>query len=302
MIIIYNLSKGQEDMFLINIKNEINILVDSGNSQKKCEEKLQGIDLNENNKLDYIILTHIDQDHIKGLLGLLKDRKDICENTVMVYNKFINGLISYRQAEAFDKLINGHQVIVSYKEYQDNTGDIIFLSVKQRQKCKIGKGKIYITFLNPSKEKVEELYQNYKYWKKKEKKKSNDAKVVNRSSIIFILEYNEKAILMTGDGYISDIITFIEILSDNELTCVPIKKLDLIKIPHHGSKENNKKLDKILERMSCEKFIITNSTEGNVNIEDELIRMLKNKEIYVSEECNKYDGLFNLRTEGKIIM
>ena len=117
---------------------------------------------------------------------------------------------------------------------------------------------------------------------------------------MFILEYNEKAVLMTGDGYISDIMPFIDILSDDKLTHNTIKKLDLIKIPHHGSKENNKQLDGLLEKMDCNKFIITNSSNGNVKIENDLIEILRYKEVYVSEECEKYNGLKNLITTDKI--
>lgn len=298
MLTIYNLSDGQEDMFLINIENNVRILIDSGNTMEDCKRKIKELNEKENNvdMIDYIVLTHIDQDHIRGFLRLLKDEYD---DTVVIYNKFINGLISYKQAEKFEKLIRGHKVVVSYKEYQDNFGDVIFLSPEQRRKYKIKKEEIYITFLNPPKEKIEELYQNYQYYKKTGKKMSNDTKVVNGSSIIFILEYDGKAILMSGDGYIADIIPFIEILSDEKKTYCPINKLDLIKIPHHGSKDNNEKLDKLLEKMNCNKFIITNGDKGNVKIENGLKEILKDKEVYASDNCDKY-GELTIKTKCKI--
>lgn len=52
---------------------------------------------------------------------------------------------------------------------------------------------------------------------------------------MFILEYQKKSILMTGDGYISDILQSIEQLADPKETVQPIIHFDLIKLPHHGS-------------------------------------------------------------------
>ena len=104
---------------------------------------------------------------------------------------------------------------------------------------------------------------------------------------------------MSGDGYIADIIPHIAILSDKEKTYCPINKLDLIKIPHHGSKDNNEKLDKLLEIMNCNKFIITNGDKGNVKIENGLKEILKDKEVYVSDNCDKY-GELTIKTECKI--
>lgn len=287
MIKITNMSEGQEDMFFIIVKDTIKILIDGGNNSKRCKEKLDDININID-EIDYIILTHTDQDHINGLLGLLKNR---CENTVIVYNKFINGLISYKQAEKFEKLIQNREVIVPYKEYQDNAGDIIFLSINQRKKYPIKDEEVYITFLNPSKEKVEKLRYNYDYYKSTGKTKSNDAKIVNGSSIMFILEYDGKRVLFTGDGYIGDILPIINDLSNEESSAQTIKELDLIKLPHHGSLDNNKQLDELLTKMHCEKFIITNGESGNVKIEEDLEKILEGKTIYINKNCDKYRNL-----------
>ncbi len=274
MLTIYNFSEGQEDCFYISIGKEkkTNILVDGGNGN---------IDLMINyiQKLHYVVLTHIDQDHIRGLIKLFKN-KESCKDIIIVYNRFINGEISYKQAEEFELLTKDYHNIVSYKEYQENRGDIIFLSVSQRKKLKKAKGQIYITFLSPQKEKVQKLYEYYNYYKYNSRKtKHSNSKIVNQSSIMFILEYDNYVILMTGDGYISDIMKDITILADEEQTNDHIKAFDLIKIPHHGSKENNEELGKLLEKIPCNRFIITNTftKRSSVRIEEKLIENLGGK-------------------------
>lgn len=300
MIVINNLSNGQEDMFLISIQREnipeIKILIDGGKSKKRCIDQLNALSFKH---LDYIFLTHIDNDHAQGLLKILDSNQDEYKDTIIVYNKFVNGNISYKQAEKFEKMIENREVIVSYKEYQHNMGDLVFLSVEQRKKLQYDKEKIYITFLSPSKDKINMLYSYYSYYKKNSKIHHNNAKIVNSSSIMFIIEYQNTAILMTGDGYIMDIVGYISDLSDNNLTLYPIKKFNLIKIPHHGSKANNEGLRQLLSKTPCEKFIITNEDKGNIKIEDEIKNVLKEKQIYSSTSCCKYTGL-DIKITNKI--
>lgn len=288
MITFYNWAEGQEDIFLISVgedkKTNTNILIDGGN---KNNVPLEMIEKEEIEKIDCVVLTHIDQDHIRGLINIFKVNKKIFESTVIVYNKFINGVISYKQAVEFENLIENYNNRVSYKENQEQHNNIIFLSVEERKLLpKIEKNIIYITFLAPTKDKVGKLYEYYKYFKKMEKKESGDDVIVNQSSIMFLLEYGNNSILMTGDGFISDIIENIKILSSKEIL-QPIKRLNLIKIPHHGSKENNEQLDELLRTIECNDFIITNKfNDKSVKINSGLANILKNKNVYSSS----YDG------------
>ena len=288
---IKNLSKGQEDFFIITIEKEemqeINILVDGGKSGSRCVKETieSGV-----KKIDYIVLTHIDSDHIQGLLMLLKKYENY-NDTIIIYNKFINGLISYRQAEKFEKLIEKKEIIVSYKEYQDNSGMINFLSVNQRKKLVLDNKKVYFTFLSPDQDKVKNLYDYYSYYIEKGKKRTDDAEIVNRSSIMFILEYQKKSILMTGDGYISDILQSIEQLADPKETVQPIIHFDLIKLPHQGSTKNNLGISELLKYIPCNKFIITNEDDGSVSISDEIKNMPSCNRIYCSNYSQKYEGM-----------
>ena len=286
MITIYNFSEGQEDIFCISIgeQEKTNLLVDGGNGNIDFITKMEECKIKE---LHYVLLTHIDQDHIK----LFKNKENY-EGVTVIYNKFINGLISYDQAKQFEELTERFHNIVSYREYQDSVGSIIFLSTGQREKLEKEEGKIYITFLSPNKEKVQKLYEYYGYYKSRNKPKACNGKIVNQSSIIFILEYNDYVVLMTGDGYIEDIIEDIKDLSDTNKTNNPIEKFDIIKIPHHGSEDNNKQLDELLKKLPCDKFIITNKfkdlKQGDVRIKKELIDILNGKKVYSSSYEGEY--------------
>ncbi len=68
-----------------------------------------------------MLLTHIDQDHIKGLIKLFKNKENY-EGVTVIYNKFINGVISYDQTKQFEELTERFHNIVSYREYQDSVG------------------------------------------------------------------------------------------------------------------------------------------------------------------------------------
>lgn len=301
VIIINNLSNGQDDFFLIEIKREekrsINIVIDGGNSGKKCYDMFDKLSVEH---IDYIVLTHIDNDHIQGLLKILNNNIDKYKDFIIVYNKFTEGMISYKQAEKFENLIGSHEIIVSYKDYQQSRGEIIFLSVEQRKKLQHTNDEIIITFLSPTKDKVKNLYNYYRYYKNKGGLKSDNSEIINRSSIMFLLEYKETSVLMTGDGYISDIMPYInELVGDKTLHS--IKKLELIKIPHHGSKSNNLDLEQLLEKIKCDKFIITNGDNGNVKLEIELKRALANKIVYSSAECSKYSDL-KVQIQNRIVL
>lgn len=303
MIEFINFSKGQEDFFLVKFigdnKVEINILFDGGINSEKCIEHIRD---NVDGKLNYIVLTHIDQDHIKGLLKLYTEEEDNnlkskLKDTVFVYNRFVNGIVSYNQAEAFEKMIQGREIICSYKEYQDNSGNAIFLSAEQRRKLpKKEKKQIYITFLSPTDRKeIEPLYDYYQQYKEKNKNPSGNAYVVNKSSIMCLVEYEETLLLMAGDGYFKDILPTFKILTGSQTIC-PISMNALIKISHHGSSDNNEGLDEIIGITQCDKFVITNVEEAqrngknSVKVADYILELSKNSSVSVYSNSD-YNGL-----------
>jgi len=80
---------------------------------------------------------------------------------------------------------------------------------------------------------------------------SSDTSLTNGSSIAFLAEYDGKKIFFTGDAYATTLLKSIKkYLPD----CEPLY-LDFFKVPHHGSENNISK--KLLERMRCSKYLIS---------------------------------------------
>ena len=63
-----------------------------------------------------------------------------------------------------------------------------------------------------------------------------DASITNLSSIMFLMEFEEKKILFTGDGVGRDVL---DILSEKKmLNSEGRLHVDILKVPHHGSERN----------------------------------------------------------------
>ena len=88
-------------------------------------------------------------------------------------------------------------------------------------------------------------------------KKTRDPSVANGSSIMFLAEYDEKSLLLVGDGHAPDIAKALQkICQDRNLDAVP---LDAFKLPHHASANNVN--EAVLDLIDCERYLI--STDGS---------------------------------------
>ena len=63
---------GQGDSILIETSNKVKILIDTG-PDSRIVEKMASTSKIIDNKIDYVILTHPDMDHIGGMVGLLEN-------------------------------------------------------------------------------------------------------------------------------------------------------------------------------------------------------------------------------------
>lgn len=254
----------------INENQNVNILIDGGtrNTYRRALRPVLDNLVNDGESLHTIIVTHIDDDHISGIIQLFEDDEFLykLKPQKVIYNMHTSKLeeldnnISFRQgnllAFLIDRYNNKHKVSV------DIAGAI--------------KGDVFdiegmrLDILTPSIQNVSFFYKvwdennnyiaamNHDYDQEiKELKEthfdinSNNVSLSNKSSISFIMSYNEKKVLMMGDAPPDCIKSALDKIK------TPIN-LDVIKLSHHGG--DNSMSEDLLEKIKCNKYII--STNG----------------------------------------
>lgn len=250
--------QGLGDCFLIEISNDIssiNIIIDG--HRKLYDSLKQKIKNNDIKKIDYLVITHTDVDHIQGMIQLLEDEdlKERLKNTKIIYNYVSKPLINYEHAENFEGLILDKKIIHTCNNHYIQESNTFFkiLSLKKRTEFTPPSDEcVYMTLLHPhKKEEVDEVYRDY-CKKKEDGKKTPNSKLVNKYSIALMIEFKGKTALFTGDSNMS-------ILNEkvNNFKNIKNKKIDIIKIPHHGAKTENVDLLDFAIEYKCSEFIIT---------------------------------------------
>ncbi len=270
------------DSFIIktfdNNGNNFIILIDGGTASTfdySLKKELKNIP-----KIDLLVLTHIDSDHIGGLIKLYKnslinkiDIKEIWINHPELKSINKGGNISHKQAN------NLKQLII------DKSPEAIIKSISIDNKTII-KESVTFDIFSPSKDILDSLYNNWENIKKEKTNKNaiisdnlevskKDLKtlaledfcpnnkiekdIINASSISFLLTCSDLKILLLGDSrpeIIEKEIRNRGYSKDNKLEC------DFVKISHHGSKNNTS--NELLELIHCTNYIIS-TNGGNSN-------------------------------------
>lgn len=263
---IINIGEGLGDCFLIHIKNNLEwqcvILVDgrTGSETNGFMDKLKQ-QINTYEKIDYMIITHIDNDHIGGIIKLLRlpsndpIRRKL-ERTMVIYNYVTRCVINYEHASILEEGLLSHTVIpTSRKSYIPYSCPVLkLLSFEKRKIFDVDmedKRCAYLTLFHPDKQGIDEVYRDYEE-KQRKGEKNPKKELVNQQSIAFLLEFAGKKVLFTGDGYIDQLAEKVEQLKNMETA-----PIELIKIPHHGAEGNNKGLADFAKKHQCTRFIVT---------------------------------------------
>jgi len=287
---------GAGDSFLIRIGSK-SILIDGGIGGTFKEIKNEILNLGIN--LDLVILTHYDGDHIMGLIKLFRDNetKDKINRVWANLEKHLGEKAIYQvplednedltrsgvQACDFQNLIpkeklNENPIEVSYREniFHDEKFEMEIINPTRE-----GLTKLNEYFENELKEKGknrEDLtrgskndyyYPIEKLLEKPIKKDSNEA---NNNSIVLLFKTKEGNYLFTGDCSTK---VLKERLIEKGYSKEDKLKLNLFKLPHHGSQTG---FDVgIFDLIECENYFIQAGPNSHGNPSKEMFIKFLNK-------------------------
>lgn len=183
------------------------ILIDAGVSDTSTIKAYMNNYIADN-KLEYVIVTHGDSDHIEGFAGT---------------NKEPGIFASYKVDNVIDSISSKTTATYnSYKTARDNSGANHYLASDCFNE-KNGAKRVYNLTDNISME----ILWNYYYW-------NTDKSDENNNSVITRFKYNDHYFLLTGDLEGNGEKKFTEYYSDKDFPTV-----DLYKAAHHGSKTSS---------------------------------------------------------------
>lgn len=285
-----------DSIWISFLENDVprNIIIDGGigdtyeNRLKRKGDLFDAIEWIKNNeqKIDLLVLTHFDDDHIGGILRWLnKDKeaptlikkvwfnsgKEIAKELAIEENQDLNIEIKEGENDFYTSTKQG----IRFEEYLSKNqlwdGKII------KQGNKIDLLGLKFKILSPNIESLRNLLELYKkeedYFtsggeydfetslkdfieeeSKPKYKFKEDKSVPNGSSIAFLIEYQGKNFLFLGDAHPSVVIEGLkkfEFDKDNPL------EAELMKISHHASKYNTNK--ELLEIVRTNEYLISSN-------------------------------------------
>lgn len=298
------LKAGSGDSILIHHEG-YNILIDGGNDSTHLLREVDKLYKN-GQVIDLLMITHHDDDHIKGIIDLLEQvvtsklfgepdhfiKKVIFNSPRLILGKIEESEekeLSYKQAYDVEELLR--KLKTDWLKYTVESEPITF-------------GNLNIHFLSPTQTDLDKyssqsgayLSGDYKCdWKtplsvldKYLSDSSQDRSIANRSSVVIQVECEGKKVLLTGDvtpkrlKEITD-----KLVAENEGEPV---SFDLVKLPHHGSYRSLN--EDILSNLKCKRFVIsTNSKKHYHPNKRALLKVLK----YIPRDKEQISFLFNYR-------
>lgn len=253
-------------------------------------------------KIDLLIVTHTDIDHIGGIIKFIED--DILNNCIeeLWFNSWTN--------------FGGKPVKLSHDKKEISAGSAKTLE-KKLEKMKIWQNELIaqgiyrkynqakITVVSPNEDSLEELRgylkSEFLISESDDRKKKiaflqkrdfkEDKSISNGSSIAFVFEYQNKKILFTGDSFSSIVLEGLEKI--NFINNDKKVKFDYVKISHHASKKNTS--DGLLEKIECNNYIVTTQGCNGKPNKETFARILKHHEplnIYFNYKNRKTENIF----------
>lgn len=237
-------------------------------------------------KLDLMALSHVDEDHVVGLVDLLSDVAGgglPLKIDRLWHNTFRNALGGADfSAESFLSTVEegafsaeAQPVAYSIKQGEDlwKGAMILHIPLNLRMETRLVElataprpvdlEGLKLWVIGPAPTNLERLRVHWKAWFKKYGRQpfgptasaealAIDNSYTNRSSMMFLVEAAGRRMLLTGDGRWDDILAGLKETGWLE----PRKPLhvDVFKVPHHGSKANNRA--ELYRRVTADVYVI----------------------------------------------
>lgn len=242
----------------------------------------------KNLRVDLLVITHIDDDHIAGIIKLYQDNEintsiidKVWFNSGTLISSEISGIdmcnreiplnplsrkMSVRQGLTLERTLQKsdcwHKELVYYGQLhniEDITFKILSPDIETLKELNI-RWDSEIEKIENNSIRKKKMSSNTDYHKTINElcaeEFEEDTSLFNRSSIAFLLEYENYKLLMLGDSHPSIIVTSLKKLGYSEENKL---KIDIMKISHHASKKNTS--TELLRLLDCTEFII--SSDGS---------------------------------------
>lgn len=289
-------------------KNVKNILVDGGVGAV-YDEVLKDEIINIRNQKQYIdllIVTHVDNDHINGILKLIEDE----ENNKCIKEVWFNSWTNFGHKSI--KLQHRGKEIApqsagNLEKALENLGIWNYEIIGQGIYRKYPNAKI--TVVSPDEHRLEALrgylQDEFSISEPDDRRKSIKAlqsrtfqendKIPNGSSIAFVFEYYErgttKRLLFLGDSFPSIVLQGLKEM--NFVSFFKKLEVDYVKLSHHGSRYNTS--DDLLKSIKCNNYIVTTQGCNGKPNKETFARILKYHEplnIFFNYKNSKTENIF----------
>ncbi|KKK65593.1 hypothetical protein LCGC14_2972590, partial [marine sediment metagenome] len=271
---------GYGDSLLVrygNGSNISNILIDGGigKTGRDLKKRINRL-FNEEQVIDLLIITHIDNDHLLGIKSLFKSSFFNRDNLKLIWFNCslnlgfeLNSHLTEITMDTDESVNHGikNAIILEnlIKDLEIAYSKHPIIEGNDSYTLKEGK----ITILSPNKGALESLKEDWEdeILKRRdhraqkdyghpvedllEKAFHEDSSKTNRSSIAIIIEYLSKKILLLGDSVSS-------IVCDSLSKINSDKRFALVKLSHHGSRKNTS--DNLFDYIQSNYFVV--STNG----------------------------------------